>query len=112
MWSSNNNNVNKKQQQQQQQPVKQSLTTVKSVVSVVQVVEEHLSANTDGNIVPSESEYVPVQAAAVGSGKKCLTYLSIAPVSSLTLETFFDNIKVCGKRGTCGAVTFCRQDGW
>ena len=36
----------------------------------------------------------------------------IAQVIFLTLETFFDNIKVCGKRGTCGAVTFCRQDGW
>ena len=35
-----------------------------------------------------------------------------AQVIFLTLETFFDNIKVCGKRGTCGAVTFCRQDGW
>ena len=44
------------------------------VVRLVQVVEEHLEASTDGNIVPSESEYVPVQAAAVGSGKKCLTY--------------------------------------
>ena len=44
------------------------------VVRLVHVVEEHLEFNTDGNIVPSESEYVPVQAAAVGSGKKCLTY--------------------------------------
>ena len=44
------------------------------VVRLVQVVEEHLEASTDGNIVPSESEYVPVQAVAVGSGKKCLTY--------------------------------------
>ena len=44
------------------------------VVRLVQVVEEHLEASTDGNIVPSESEYVPVQAAAVGSGKK---YLSV-----------------------------------
>ena len=49
--------------------MKQSLTTVKSVVSVVQVVDEHLSANTDGNIVPSESEYVPVHAVADGSVK-------------------------------------------
>ena len=44
------------------------------MVRLVHVVEEHLEFNTDGNIVPSESEYVPVQAAAVGSGKKCLTY--------------------------------------
>ena len=49
--------------------MKQSLTTVKSVVSVVQVVDEHLSVNTDGNIVPSESEYVPVHAVVVGSVK-------------------------------------------
>ena len=49
--------------------MKQSFTTVKSVVSVVQVVDEHLSANTDGNIVPSESEYVPVHAVAEGSVK-------------------------------------------
>ena len=41
------------------------------VVRLVHVVEEHLEASTEGNIVPSESEYVPVQAAAVGSGKKC-----------------------------------------
>ena len=39
------------------------------VVRLVHVVEEHLEASTEGNIVPSESEYVPVQAAAVGSGK-------------------------------------------
>ena len=44
------------------------------VVRLVHVVEEHLEASTEGNIVPSESEYVPVQAAAVGSGKKCLKY--------------------------------------
>ena len=49
--------------------MKQSLTTVKSVVSVLQVVDEHLSVNTDGNIVPSESEYVPVHAVADGSVK-------------------------------------------
>ena len=56
--------------------MKQSLTTVKSVVSVVQVVDEHLSANTDGNIVPSESEYVPVHAVADGSVKHvfCLQF--------------------------------------
>ena len=64
-------------QQQQQQPVKQSLTTVKSVVSVVQVVAEHLSANTDGNIVPSESEYVPVHAVAEGSVKKSFFLFTI-----------------------------------
>ena len=39
------------------------------VVRVAQVVEVHLELNTDGNIVPSESEYVPVQAVAVGSGR-------------------------------------------
>jgi len=43
------------------------------VVKEVQVAEVHLAANTEGNIVPSESEYVPVQAVAVGSLKQSLT---------------------------------------
>jgi len=43
------------------------------VVSVAHVVDVHLELNTDGNIVPSESEYVPVQAVAVGSLKHFLT---------------------------------------
>ena len=46
-----------------------------SVVSVVQVVDEHLSANTDGNIVPSESEYVPVHAVADGSVKHVFLFI-------------------------------------
>ena len=38
------------------------------VVSVSQVVDVHLEVKTEGNIVPSESEQVPVQAELEGSG--------------------------------------------
>ena len=55
------------------------------VVKEVQVAEVHLAANTEGNIVPSESEYVPVQAVAVGSerqtvkfrGNMCIVYINV-----------------------------------
>ena len=55
------------------------------VVKEVQVAEVHLAANTEGNIVPSESEYVPVQAVAVGSerqtvkfrGNMCIVYIKV-----------------------------------
>ena len=55
------------------------------VVKEVQVAEVHLAANTEGNIVPSESEYVPVQAVAVGSerqtvkfrGIMCIVYIKV-----------------------------------
>ena len=50
-------------------PVKQSLTTVRSEVRVVQVAVVHLAANTEGSIVPSVAEYVLVQAVADGSVK-------------------------------------------
>ena len=47
------------------------------VVKEVQVAEVHLAANTEGNIVPSESEYVPVQAVAVGSERQTVKFWGI-----------------------------------
>ena len=47
------------------------------MVKEVQVAEVHLAANTEGNIVPSESEYVPVQAVAVGSERQTVKFRGI-----------------------------------
>ena len=92
--------------------MKQSLTTVKSVVSVVQVVDEHLSANTDGNIVPSESEYVPVHAVADGSVKHVFLFIIFCQfhvAGHFTFEALLDNIQVCSDCVTGGGVALGRH---